>query len=303
VHEHVFYEAVAPLVAPDKQAGYARLRAAWEAHNRQRYASALRICAEQVAAAARDSQAVLEAGGGFLRSALKAVGLSKDQQKRQEAAMAALVERLNGEINKATMRMLVLHKVDPGEARTVNTRVLDNFKVRAPVDKAQAGLLGAVVSGAATGLSADLMAGGLTLGGGALLGALVGGLTAAGAAWGFNQRGDQDKPGVQFADAFLQTLLVGAVLRYLAVAHFGRGRGNYVESEAPPFWQAEVEAALGAQGTNLATLWQEVRAAPDLASASARVLAVIEPATGATLARLYPGATAALPDKRVSAAV
>jgi hypothetical protein len=303
VHEHVFYEAVAPLVALDKQAGYARLRAAWEAHNRQRYASALRICAEQAAAAARDSQAVPEQGGGFLRSALKAVGLSKDQQKRQEAAMAALVERLNGEINKATMRMLVLHKVDPGEARTVNTRVLDNFKVRAPVDKAQAGLLGAVVSGAATGLSADLMAGGLTLGGGALLGALVGGLTAAGAAWGFNQRGDQDKPGVQFADAFLQTLLVGAVLRYLAVAHFGRGRGNYVESEAPPFWQAEVEAALGAQGTNLATLWQEVRAAPDLASASARVLAVIEPATAATLVRLYPGATAALPDKRVSAAV
>ena len=303
VHEHVFYEAVAPLVAPEKQAGYARLRAAWEAHNRQRYASALRICAEQVAAAARDSEAVAEQGGGFLRSALKAVGLSKDQQKRQEAAMAALVERLNGEINKATMRMLVLHKVDPGEARTVNTRVLDNFKVRAPVDKAQAGLLGAVVSGAATGLSADLMAGGLTLGGGALLGALVGGLTAAGAAWGFNQRADQDKPGVQFADAFLQTLLVGAVLRYLAVAHFGRGRGNYVESEAPPFWQAEVEAALGAQGTNLATLWQEVRAAPDLASASARVLAVIEPATAATLSRLYPGATAALPDKVLSAAV
>jgi hypothetical protein len=69
--------------------------------------------------------------------------------------------------------------------------VRDNFKVRAPIDKAQAGLLGAVVSGAATGLSADLMAGGLTLGGGALLGALVGGLTAAGAAWGFNQRADR----------------------------------------------------------------------------------------------------------------
>jgi len=303
VHEHVFYEAVAPLVAPEKQAGYARLRAAWEAHNRQRYASALRICAEQVAAAARDSQPVLESGGGFLRSAMKAVGLSKDQQQRQDVAMAALVERLNGEINKATMRMLVLHKVDPGEAKAINTRVRENFAVRAPIDKAQAGLLGAVVSGAATGLSADLMAGGLTLGGGALLGAIVGGLTAAGAAWGFNQGGDKDKPGVQFADAFLQTLLVGAVLRYLAVAHFGRGRGNYVESEAPAFWQAEVEAALSAQGTQAATLWQELRAAPDLGAASARVLALIEPATNATLARLYPGTSAALPDQRLSAAM
>jgi hypothetical protein len=139
------------------------------------------------------------------------------------------------------------------------------------------------------------MAGGLTLGGGALLGAIVGGLTAAGAAWGFNQRSDNDKPGVQFADAFLQTLLTGAVLRYLAVAHFGRGRGNSIESEAPVFWQAEVEAALASQ--SLGTLWQDVRAAPDLGAAAARLFAVIEAATDATLLRLYPGAAAALPGK------
>ncbi len=109
---------------------------------------------------------------------------------------------------------------------------------------------------------------------------------------------------MQFADAFLQTLLVGAVLRYLAVAHFGRGRGNYVESEAPPFWQAEVEAALARAGhATWRLLWQEVRAAPDLGRASTRVLALIEPAADATLARLYPGAAAALPDKELSAAV
>ncbi|MFC4929189.1 DUF3482 domain-containing protein [Massilia sp. GCM10023247] len=297
VHEHVFYEAVSPLISEDKQAGYARLRAAWEANNRQRYASALRITAEQVAAAARDSEQVSDEQRGRLRSALAAVGLRKDEQKRQEAAMAALVERLNGEISKATMRMLRLHKIDPGQASTINMRVRENFAVKAPIDKAQAGLLGAVVSGAATGLSADLMAGGLTMGAGALLGAIVGGLTMAGAAWGFNQGLDRDKPTVQFADAFLQTLLVGAVLRYLAVAHFGRGRGNYVEGEAPAFWQAEVEAALGAQNASLASLWQDVRAAPDLGAASNRVFAVVEPVVNATLTRLYPAAAAALPDR------
>jgi len=289
VHEHVFYEAVAPLVEPGKQSGYVRLRAAWEAGNRQRYASALRMTAEQVASAVRDSQTVPEEGRGVVRSALKAVGLGKDEQRRQEAAMAALVERLNGEINKTTMRMLVLHKVDPGEAEAVNARVRENFAVRAPIDKAQAGLLGAVVSGAATGLSADLMAGGLTLGGGALLGALVGGLTAAGAAWGFNQRADRNEAAVQFADAFLQTLLVGAVLRYLAVAHFGRGRGNYVASEAPAFWQAEVEEAVKTHGGDLPALWRAVRAAPSIEAALERVNPVVTRVTDATLARLYPG--------------
>ncbi|WP_313707095.1 DUF3482 domain-containing protein [Massilia sp.] len=295
VHEHVFYEAVAPLIDPAKGAGYERLRAAWEANNRQRYASALRMTAEQVVAAARDSEPVPDAGRGMVRTALKAVGLGKDEQKRQEAAMAALVERLNGEINKTTMRMLVLHKVDPGEAVKINARVRENFAVRAPIDKAQAGLLGAVVSGAATGLSADLMAGGLTLGGGALLGAIVGGLTAAGAAWGFNQRADRNEAAVQFADAFLQTLLVGAVLRYLAVAHFGRGRGNYVESEAPAFWQAEVEQALAAHGGDLPALWRTVRAAPSLEAAIAPVNALVTPVVDATLARLYPGFALAPP--------
>jgi hypothetical protein len=52
---------------------------------------------------------------------------------------------------------------------------------------------------------------------------------------------------VQFADAFLQTRFVGGILRYLAVAHFGRGRGNFVEGEAPAFWQVEVEKAVADQ--------------------------------------------------------
>lgn len=295
VHEHVFYEAIAPLIAPERQAGYARLLGAWSARNRDRYAGALRLCAEQLAAAARDSEPLADERGGVLRGALKAVGLDRDVQRRQELAMAALVARLNDAINRVTAQMLALYRVDPGQALALNARVRENFAVHAPVDKAQAGLLGAVVSGAATGLSADMMAGGLTLGAGALLGAIVGGLTMAGAAWGFNQRTDRNQASVQFADPFLQTLLVGAILRYLAVAHFGRGRGNYVESEAPPFWQAEVEQALATPDADPARLWQAVRAAPDLGAAAAQVEAVLVPAVTATLRRLYPNV--ALPDK------
>ncbi len=285
VHEHVFYEAIGRLIDEDKRPGYARLLESWSAANRQRYASALRVSAEQLAAAARDEEPIAEEGRSMLRSALKAVGLGKDEQRRQELAMAALVERLNARINGATARMLALYRVDPGEALAINARVRDNFAVRAPVDKAQAGLLGAVVSGAATGLSADLMAGGLTMGAGALLGALVGGLTMAGAAWGFNQRLDRSKPSVQFADPFLESLLSSAVLRYLAVAHFGRGRGNWVEGEAPAFWQAQVEKALAGH----AELWQAVRAAPSEAAAATLVEAVLVAATDKTLAALYPG--------------
>jgi len=279
VHERVFYEAVGDVVDESKREGYARLLDVWRARNQQRFSEAMKLTAELLLAAARDSEPLPSEDKSFLKTAMQAVGLGKSAaQQRQDQAMGVMLERLNEHIAACTRSLLQLHQLDPGEAPRINARVRDNFKVRAPVDKAQAGLLGAVVSGAATGLSADLMAGGLTFGAGALIGGIVGALTMAGAAWGFNTSTDRNSTTIQFADEFLQTLLVGSILRYLAVAHFGRGRGNFVEGEAPPFWQAEVESAL----PRGADLWQ--------AKDGEQVLAVVTDTTRRTLAQLYPGA-------------
>ena len=287
VHERVFYEAVGKLIEPASQEGYARLFAAWEANNADRFRRAMEISAQQLAAAARDSEPVPEEKKNLLRSAMNAVGLRKGAEQRAEKAMAAMLERLNGQVGAATGRLLALHKLDPGEAAKINARVRQNFAIRAPVDKAQAGLIGAIVSGAATGLSADLMAGGLTLGGGALLGGLVGALTFAGAAWGFNASTDRDHPTVQFADDFLKSMVVAAILRYLAVAHFGRGRGNFVEGEAPAFWQAEVERAVATHADALGAAWRTVRADPN---ESGQLEAVVTDIGASVLEQLYPSA-------------
>jgi hypothetical protein len=285
----VFYEAVGALIETAKQDGYRRLLASWETKNLARYQTALDITATLLAEAVRDSEPLPDATKTMLKSAMKVVGLGKpEEQRRQEAAMGIVVTRLNGAIARSTAQLLELHHLDPGDAAKINARVRDHFAVRAPVDQAQAGLLGAIVSGAATGLSADLMAGGLTMGGGALLGAIVGALTMAGAAWGFNTGTDRQHPTMEFADTFLQTLLVGSVLRYLAVAHFGRGRGNFVEGEAPAFWQGEVERAAG-ECADLPKLWRQVRESSGADAAKALIAPVIADVTGKTLARLYPG--------------
>lgn len=285
VHERVFYEAVGKLIEPASQEGYARLFAAWEASNADRFRRAMEITAQQLAAAARDSEPVPEEKKNLLRSAMNAVGLRKGAEQRAEKAMAAMLERLNSQVGAATGRLLALHKLDPGEAAKINARVRQNFAIRAPVDKAQAGLIGAIVSGAATGLSADLMAGGLTLGGGALLGGVVGALTFAGAAWGFNASTDRDHPTVQFADDFLKSMAVAAILRYLAVAHFGRGRGNFVEGEAPAFWQAEVERAVATHADALGAAWRTVCADP---KESGQLEAVVTDIGASVLEQLYP---------------
>jgi hypothetical protein len=290
IHEHVFYEAVGKLLDDAKRPGYARLLALWQANNRKRFADAMTVIADQLRSAARDTEALPVEEKSFLQSAMQAVGLARTaEQQRQEKAIGMLLERLNDSIGASTRRLLQLHQLDPGDAAKVNARVRDNFKVRAPVDKTQAGLLGAVVSGAATGLSADLMAGGLTFGAGALIGGVVGALTMAGAAWGFNASTDRNKTTMAFADDFLQSLLVGSVLRYLAVAHFGRGRGNFIEGEAPAFWQAEVENVVAAHAAQLPELW---RAAREETDGQARVQECVTTIVRRTLSQLYPGSPA-----------
>jgi hypothetical protein len=98
---------------------------------------------------------------------------------------------------------------------------------------------------------------------------------------------------MSLSDDFLRTLLVSSVLRYLAVAHFGRGRGNFVEGEAPAFWQDEVEQAVALRETEVKALWQTLREQEerDLAPASAVLTAI----TAHVLARLYPEGQAANP--------
>ncbi|MEO7954771.1 MAG: DUF3482 domain-containing protein, partial [Polaromonas sp.] len=289
VHERVFYEALGKLIAAPQEAGYARLLAAWQAGNEARFAESMKLTAQQLQAAAQDSQPVEAESKGLLNSALQATGLRKSgTRQRQDQAMAILIERLNQGTAKTTRELLALHKLDPGQASQINTRVRENFVIRAPIDRAQAGLLGAVLSGAATGLSADLLAGGLSLGAGALLGSVVGALTFAGAAWGFNSTTDRSQPTVHFSDEFLRTLLVASVLRYLTVAHFGRGRGNFAESEAPTFWQGAVETAVLAHELEVGRLWPALRAQRVTDETAAPAQELLLAITSNTLGQLYP---------------
>ena len=280
VHERVFYDAIGALVPDEKKAAHARLSAQWAHDNQARFRASMELIAQQIGDAARDSEPLPATGRPMLETVAKAIGLGeRADARREDRAMTALTARLEQSIAACTAGLLTLHKLDAGAARTINERVRDAYVVRSPVDAKQAGLLGAVVSGAATGLSADLLSGGLSFGAGALLGSIVGALTFAGAAWGFNTSTGRNAATVQFSDAFLHSLVVAGLLRYLAVAHFGRGRGGFVEGEAPAFWQAEVEAQIA---SHEATLPAAMRGEP------AALAVLLERTMAGVLGRLYP---------------
>jgi len=114
----------------------------------------------------------------------------------------------------------------------------------------------------------------------------VGGLAGAGLARGVNVLRGAERPAVKWSDEFLDGLVRSGVLRYLAVAHFGRGRGRYVEGEAPSFWQGEVEQVLAGQRDGLHASWQAARAGEQVEDHLAEALRAV---TAQSLDRLYPG--------------
>jgi len=124
------------------------------------------------------------------------------------------------------------------------------------------------------------------IGAGMLVGGVVGGLAGAGLARGVNVLRGAERPAVKWSDEFLDGLVRSGVLRYLAVAHFGRGRGRYVEGEAPSFWQGEVEQAMAGQSEALHAAWQAARSGEPIEDRLADMLRAV---TAQSLERLYPG--------------
>jgi hypothetical protein len=204
--------------------------------------------------------------------------------------MRALAERLDAATRETVDRLVALHGLQGRAAGEVLQRMAGDFDVRAPVDEGKAALVGGLVSGALTGLAADLAAGGLTFGAGLLAGGLLGALGSAGLARGFNVVSGQSAAAVRWSDEVLHGLVAASLLRYLAVAHYGRGRGEWRASEYPPFWKDEVATVLDARRETFAAIWRERGDACEPERLGAMLREPLEDAALALLDRLYPNA-------------
>ncbi len=188
--------------------------------------------------------------------------------------------------------MITLHGLDGQASAVVQQRLAEHFAAHEPVSEGKAAVVGGMVSGALVGLKADILSGGLTLGGGLLAGGVLGALGAMGLARGYNQLRGVGKPTLAWSDAVLDELARSALLTYLAVAHFGRGRGDWAASEHPRVWSATVDEVLVERQSALQRAWA-TRATASPESMRAALDAVLAEATRALLLRLYPQAGAA----------
>jgi len=300
VQERVLLDAVGRHLPEAKRAAHARLVTTWTTRNIERFDASMRILAEQLAHAACDQEPITLPSVTAVQKFMHSVGLKHgERDAAHERAMKTLAERLETRIRSATDGLTALHGLDGNAAQTVLDRLRTNFSVQQKVDEGRSALLGSVIMGALTGLKADIATGGLTLGGGMLAGGLIGGLTGAGVARGMNRLARADHPEVRWSSDFLDALARSSVLRYLAVAHFGRGRGRYEESEAPGFWREEVEQQHASHATKFRASWDAAVATPVSEELIGSLHYAVRRTTVATLESLYP---ATVPDQLLAAA-
>lgn len=302
VQEDTLLAAVGNALPQDHQAAIGRLRAAWRKRSRETFDAAMQVLAENLARAALDREIVRTEGwSGRLKEIGVGIGtllgLRRDgTPSPREVAMEALADRLDGGIRASTERLIRVHGLEGEATGIVLARLAEHYAVREPVSEGKAAVLGGVVTGALAGLKADLATGGLTLGGGLLAGGVLGALGAAGLTRGFNVVRGVDKPTLSWSDPVLDQLVRSALLGYLTVAHYGRGRGHWTESEHPPFWKDAVNELVERDRDRLQKLWAmragslgrpTERTSTELVAALRSWLAE---ATETLLRRLYPAA-------------
>jgi hypothetical protein len=290
VHESTLLSNVATALTGDKAAAMQRLAAAWHTRNQARFAAAVQELADSLARMAQAREPV--ADSGRIKDSLRQLGATLTGREAVDTpttrAQAALMRGLEAESTASTTRLLALHGLAGSAQHQIMQRVEQQFAVQQHVPEGKAALLGGAVTGALAGLKADVATGGLTLGGGMLAGALIGALGAAGVARGINVVRGLEHSWVSASPEALQALTQTALLRYLAVAHFGRGRGEWVQGEAPPHWPAAVQAALQPHQATLLALWQNKPPPDDPGATTRGLLPVLTAALNSILAQLYP---------------
>ena len=300
VQEIVLFDLVGNALPEAYRATWRRVVDAWQARRLAQFDEAMSVLVAPIAAAACDRESLPETGtAGTLRGIGSGLGLGTDpMDSAKTRASRAMAARLDEGLRHSIDRLIGLYGLDGRAKGEVLERLAGGLSLDARVSERKAAVMGGVVSGALSGLAADLAAGGLTFGAGILTGAVLGALGGAGIARGLNIARGKSGATLRWDNAFLSSLVAPAVLRYLAVAHYGRGRGDWAETEYPPFWIPLVAGIMEQYADRLADLWLQREPRCDVEILASGLRALLSDLTRDALESLYPGTL----EGRISAA-
>jgi hypothetical protein len=293
VQEDTLFARIAAVVAPGLRRSAERLRAAWHARNFSVFERSMQVLAAQVASIAVAEEQLAEPDvqqriRGWVSSVATGVDRADAELKHAERALMA---RLDTATRAGMDELIRLHGLSGRAANERLQALAHELAVERPADEHKASLLGGLLSGAAGGLAADLAAGGLTFGAGALLGGALGALGARSITQIYNIARGREAGRVRWSPEFLTQRVAAALLGYLAVAHFGRGRGEFVHAAVPEHWHQ----AIGSNTQHREALdaaWEVARTG-DLHRTQEKLQAALTALAREILLVLYPDSSSA----------
>lgn len=280
VQEGLLWNHIAKILPKEKQPTMTSLSHAWHEQQLSILQSSMNAIAHMLVETATDSETLSS----------EAVGESaKTLVKR---TIQAMDQRLAHRISAMSMELIELHGLSGETAHTVQSRLED---VTVPGERKpweEESFWGGLVSGAAAGFASDVATGGLSHGfftiGGAILGALGGTAYA-------KSQDDENPNRISWVADFLDRQTRDALLRYLAVTHCGRGRGDYTDPrEFPHFWQQETERVLEEHKERLDVIWNSIQVStgsPDQHALKDQLVKFLTRMSRDVLLKCYPEAT------------
>jgi hypothetical protein len=255
VQEYALLELIhAALQDQERRERMLRICNEWRAEKLQLFDESMSVLTGFLVdcALARQPVAVTE---GRLGSLLDQLNVRKNISGAQQKAEAALTAGLRQDTEETLAKLLGLHHLDATVENDIGEELQQIYHPAKRVSESKATVVVSVASGMLGGLLADIMAGGLTLGGGMLLGGLAGALGGKAVATGYNRVYDKEQSWVEWDAESLNKVFARAVMCYLIIAHAGRGRGKAVLKREHPRWLKAVPEAVAAIDPELLEIW------------------------------------------------
>jgi hypothetical protein len=236
VQEGVLFERVVDSLAEDARDTMRGLVEAWHMRNAEIFGDAIGSVATFLTSAATDR-----------------VPLERNDMAERRNASSRLREDVRRRMRELSHAVIRLHGLEGRSERDIETDIADLVLPQRAADDKRSAIWGGVLGGLGGGLLADVLSGGLTLGGGMIGGTLVGLLGGFGYSRTQKVLKGEEQPALTWTPEFLKRLTAEALLLYLAIAHYGRGRGDYRDLEQPKHWNDAIETALSGRMEGLAS--------------------------------------------------
>ncbi len=261
VQELALYDEIGKILDATHRPSYDQLANAIKIEHYKRLDASIEVLATYLTAIATDN---VELTTGWFEKLKDMWGSMRkripwgnaDELEPHELAMKTLAQHYMDGTKLVTDRLIEINRLTGATSGEIVEAASKNFSIAAPLDEATTGLTIGIISGFATGLGADLIAGGLTLGTGALVGAALGLVGSAALAKGYNLYTSNGKKVIGWSATSLTDALENALLLYLAIAHFGRGQGDWHRKTDSEYWKNAVATAIELNRDHIEQLWK-----------------------------------------------